>query len=72
MTTDYTVDPGTAGRLWIKRDGKVYQDTVHVVRATPHHGSTHSRTLGATFTFGNRPGAASLRGEVPSIVPRAE
>ena len=64
------IDAGTAGDLRLNVGGKEYQDTVRVVRSTRSHGSSHAFTLGGTFTFGNRPGAASVRAEVPSIVPR--
>ena len=69
VATDQPIESGTVGELRVDLGGRKYQDTVHVVRTATHHGSRHVYTLGGQFAWGTRPGAASVRGEVPSIVP---
>jgi hypothetical protein len=69
VAVNHPIDPQTTGNLRISMGGKKYLDTVHVVRTTKHQGYNHTFTLGGTFAFGNRPGTASVRGEVPSTAP---
>jgi len=66
MATNHPIDAGTCGVLQVRIDGKVYHDTVDIVRMTRHQGFSHTFTLAGTIAFGNLPGTASLRGEVPS------
>ena len=71
MATNHPIDAGTRGELRVEVDGKVYHDKVDVVRMTRHQGCRRTFTLAATITFGNRPGTASLRGEVPTTALRS-
>ena len=70
MATNHPIDAGTCGVLKVRIDGKVYHDTVDIVRMTRHQGFNHTFTLAGTIAFGSLPGTASLRGEVPSSLPK--
>lgn len=72
LSTTHPIPSGAVGNLVVRMGTKQYQDTVHVVRTTQHQGVSHNVTLGSQFAWATRPGAASLRGEVPSIVPHAD
>ena len=63
---DDWLSPGADGQLSVRLSGKDYSDVFQVVRCTMLNGSNHSYTLGVEFSWGTRPGHASLRGVVPS------
>lgn len=46
VATNHSVQPGSIGNLRISVEGKAYQETIRIVRATEHKGSTHILTLG--------------------------
>ena len=68
LATNHPIDAGTCGVLRVRVDGKVYHDTIDIVRMIRHQGFNHTFTLAGTIAFGNLPGTASVRGEVPSTV----
>ena len=66
IAANHPIVPGTRGELRTEVDGKIYRDGVEVTRMMRHQGCTHTFTLACAIAFGNRPGTASVRGEVPS------
>ena len=57
------IAPGTTWDLRVDLGGKAYSDTVHVVRCDKRQGPRLLH-LGGQFSWGTRPGAASVRGVV--------
>ena len=62
---DDWLSPGADGQLSVRLSGKDYSDVFQVVRCTMLNGSNHSYTLGVQFSWGTRPGHASLRSVLP-------
>ena len=68
VATNHLIHSGTIGELQVTFHEHEYRDTMIVVRTIQHHGFSYAHTAGGQFAWGNRPGAASLRGSVPSIL----
>ena len=72
VASNQPLDEGTVGELRVMLDGKLYQDTVQIRRIARRRGTSLDHLAAGQFAWGNRAGTASVRGTVPSVVPRAE
>ena len=65
VATSASVPSGMTGQLRLLMTGQVYQDAVRVVRTTRQKGTPMPFVMAGEFAWGNRPGTASIRSDVP-------
>ena len=66
IATEHPIDSGAKGELLVELDGKRYQDAIQIIHDAAHQGRSPRISLGGEFSWGNRPGTASIRGTVPA------